>query len=209
MTSLGARVRRFREPRAGCMAAVLDRRYVLAGGSYGDAHKKVWTSRVDEFDPASNTWSEAARLPEPRSDAACLALQNDLYVFGGGDQRHTGQDPLVLRNKKWVERPDLALPEPRLYASAVAPGDSIYIVDGMSKAGDYTSAQNTPWTCNVRNARAAWETLRSFPGSGLISVAAAVVSEKIYIFGGAQAAENGVAISNSVRVTLGFAACWR
>jgi N-acetylneuraminic acid mutarotase len=186
------------QPRAGYMAAVVDGRYVLAGGSYWNANEKVWTSRVDEFEPASNTWSEAAPLPEPRSDAACVALQNDLYIFGGGDHLHARQDALVLRNKKWVELPDLALPEPRLYASAVASGDSIYVLGGMSKAGDYASAQNTLWICNVNKPRGPWETPPGFPGPGLISMAAAVVSDKIYIFGGAYAAENGVANSNSV-----------
>jgi N-acetylneuraminic acid mutarotase len=183
--------------RAGYMAGVLDDRYVLAGGSYWDADQKVWASQVDEFDPTSNTWSAAAPLPEPRSDAACLALQNDLYVFGGGDHRHARQDALVLRNKKWVELPDLALPEPRLYAAAVASGGSIYVMGGMSKAGDYASAHNSLWICDLSKGRGGWETLPSFPGPGLINIAAAAVSDKIYIFGGAHAAENGVANSKS------------
>ncbi len=180
------------------MAGAVDGRYVLAGGSYWDASEKIWISRVDEFEPTSNTWSEAAPLPEPRSDAACVALDDDLYVLGGGDHQRSRQDGVVLRNKKWVELPDLALPEPRLYASAVASGGSIYVMGGMSKAGDYTSARNTVWISNIRKARGSWETLPRFPGPGLISMAAAAVSDRIYIFGGAHAAENGVANSHSV-----------
>lgn len=182
-------------PRAGYIAGVVGGRYVIAGGSFWQHNQKEWTSRLDEYDPLSNTWTEGTSLPEPRSDAAGVAFGHDLYLFGGGDHVRVRTDVLVLRHGKWETVPEAALPEPRLYAGAVVLGRAIYVLGGMSRAGDYMSARNTLWKWSPQSPRKGWEILPPFPGPGLINSAITAVDEKIYLFGGGTT--DGMTVVNS------------
>ena len=60
--------------RAGYMAGVIHGKYVIAGGSYWQDKTKRWTDEVDVYDPVHDSWNQAARLPDPRSDAASVSL---------------------------------------------------------------------------------------------------------------------------------------
>jgi N-acetylneuraminic acid mutarotase len=184
------------QPRAGYIAGVVNGRYVIAGGSFWEKDQKIWTARVDIFDPRTNTWSEAASLPDPRSDSACVTVRGSLYVFGGQDHAIAKSDALVLKHEEWRPLPEAALPESRLYASAVALGNSIYMVGGMSKVRDFKSTRNTLWRWNTTSAKRRWEILPSIPGPGLINTAVAAIHQKIYVFGGAIEGGNDVLNSN-------------
>lgn len=71
-------------PRAGCAAGVLADKLIVAGGTYWLDGKKFWDVRVDAFDARANHWVALAPLPQPRGDAAALAVGDSFYVFGGG-----------------------------------------------------------------------------------------------------------------------------
>jgi N-acetylneuraminic acid mutarotase len=184
------------QPRAGYIAGVIDGRYVVAGGSFWEKDQKIWTARVDAFDPRTNTWSEASSLPEPRSDSACATLGGNLYVFGGQDRAGAKSDALVLKHGKWRPLPEATLPESRLYASAVVSANSIYIAGGMSKTRDPKSVRNSFWRWNTRASKQGWEILPAIPGPGLINLAAAAIHQKIYVFGGANAGGQDYVNSN-------------
>ena len=47
-------------PRGGCAVGVLDGRMILAGGTYWSEGRKIWSDRVDFFDPVANRWEPAA-----------------------------------------------------------------------------------------------------------------------------------------------------
>jgi len=187
-------------PRAGYVAGVINGRYIVAGGSYWENNQRHWTSRVDEFDPRTNAWSQSVSLPEARSDAACVMVRDTLYVFGGGAHGHARSDALALRAGEWEAVPHAALPEPRLYASAVAFDGQVYVVAGLSKPGDYASARNTFWKLTVGSARKGWESLPPLPGPGLVNAAVTVVGQRIYVFGGAHAGGANVVNSNKAYV---------
>jgi len=173
------------QPRAGYMAGVVDRQLVIAGGSYWENDKKIWTSRVDLFDPAADSWRSGTPLPEPRSDSACISYKNALYVFGGGAGGEVRRDAMVFRGGKWSTLATATLPEPRIYSVAVEWRGSIFLVGGMTKATDYTTVKNSLWVWNPESPRAGWDTLPSLPGPGLISHSVAVMGGRIYVFGGA------------------------
>jgi hypothetical protein len=63
---------------AGC--AVLDGKIYVVGGS--DANRAD-LSRVDRFDPATNTWDTVPSLPSPRNALAACAFDGSVYVAGG------------------------------------------------------------------------------------------------------------------------------
>src|SRR5215467_6512487 len=82
-------------PRTGYIGGVVDNRYVVAGGSYWVRDHKLWTSRVDIFDPHQNKWITATPLPEARGDAASVVVGNCLHAFGGLVGSHSRADALV------------------------------------------------------------------------------------------------------------------
>jgi N-acetylneuraminic acid mutarotase len=187
-------------PRAGYMAGVIDGRLVIAGGSYWENGQKMRTTRVDLFDPHANVWQAGPPLPEPRSDAASVSYQDALYVFGGGTQTEVPQDALVFRHGKWSALPEAALPEPRLYPVAVMCRGLLYLVGGMLKAGDYTTASNSLWVWNPASPAAGWKELPPQPGPGKVGYAVAEAEGGIYVFGRAKAGgQNVVNISTVYR----------
>jgi N-acetylneuraminic acid mutarotase len=170
-------------PVAGYMAGVSHGRLVIIGGSYWENKQKHWTDVVQVFDPRSNTWNNEAPLPSPRSDGASATLGDDIYLFGGGKGTDVGRDGLVLHAGKWSAVASGDLPESRLYATAIASGGYIYLLGGMSKAGDYKTVANTFW--RWRPGAKQWEMLPALPGPGRINHAMAEVRGSIYVLGGA------------------------
>jgi len=187
-------------PRAGYMAGVIHGKYVIAGGSYWQDKKKQWTDEVDVYDPAHDSWSHAARLPEPRSDAASVSLGGNLYLFGGGANGAIRRDALVFHGGKWSSLPTAELPEPRIYSVAVANRGLIYILGGMSKHNDYSSLSNKVWVWNPHTPNKRWKEVHSFPGPGLMTAAVAAFGGKIYVLGGAKEGGQDVVNVNTAYV---------
>ena len=50
---------------------------------------------VEKYDIASDTWTEVAPLPTPRSDVAAVAIGSKIWVFGGctGVRTDSGASP--------------------------------------------------------------------------------------------------------------------
>lgn len=174
---------RLPRPVAGYMAAVRGRKLLIIGGSYWKNRRKHWTERVQSLDLPSNSWQEDIPLPFPRSDAASVVMQDDIYIFGGGAGTEVRSDAMVLDNARWSALPSADLPEPRLYPAAIAVGEFIYLLGGMSKPGDYRTIANTflRWQPGSRG----WELLPPLPGPGRILAAMAELDGALYVFGGA------------------------
>jgi len=179
-------------PRSGFMAGNIGGKYVVAGGSYWVGKQKHWASEVDAFDPARNTWSQAAPLPEPRSDAASVVYDGTLYVFGGNVEDHARRDALEFHNQKWSRVPGATLPEPRVYSVAVACKGLIYLVGGLAESNQSTTMSNALWAWDPKSPQKGWRVLPPMPGPGLMAHAVASVHGKVYVLGGAKKAEKGV-----------------
>ena len=106
------------QPVAGYMAGVVNGRLFIIGGSYWLDQKKHRRDLVQVFDPATNTWTNAAALPAPRSDAASATMGRDIYCFGGVTEDDARTDALVLHRGKWTAVPGATLPAPRLSIGA-------------------------------------------------------------------------------------------
>jgi len=170
-------------PVAGYMAGVVKQQLFIIGGSYWDGPKKNRVNLVQVYDPARNSWSNAAPLPVPRSDAASVTLGKDIYCFGGvaGDTAQT--DALVLHRGKWAAVPSATFPAPRLYPVAIASGGYIYVLGGMSTVGDYKTVTDTFW--RWRPGMNAWQVLSPLPGPARVYQAMTEIDGNLYVFGGA------------------------
>jgi N-acetylneuraminic acid mutarotase len=67
-------------PRTEVAVAALDGLIYVIGGFEGDGTP---SAKVEVYDPATDTWSEAAPLPEARHHAAAVEVFGKLWVVGG------------------------------------------------------------------------------------------------------------------------------
>jgi hypothetical protein len=105
--------------------AYLDHRLLVIGG--GNAVEQG----VVQVRAASGTgWTDAGRLPQPRSDLSVLRVGSRVVVLGGYDGRTTAV-PSILTSADGIHWRRLGrLAVPVRYAAAVAMGSSIYAFGG-------------------------------------------------------------------------------
>jgi N-acetylneuraminic acid mutarotase len=79
--------------RGSALAAVVDNKiYVIGGAStipgsketaVFPTHPHMSVGRVEEYDPAANSWRERSAMPTPRNHAAIGVVNGKIYVIGG------------------------------------------------------------------------------------------------------------------------------
>lgn len=179
-------------PRAGYIAGVVGERLLLAGGTYWEGDRKRWSNRTDFFDPVGNQWVAGADLPTPRADAACAVHSDKLYVFGGGAEGQATADALIFNGKQWTSAETLRLPAARIYPVAALLGDRVFVIGGLSVAGDYATAETTVWSLPLLGpARQTWTVHESLPGPKRSHFALASHRGRLYVFGGMTAKGSG------------------
>ena len=123
-------------PQIGCSGAVLDNKLHIIGG----VTLEGGASNLHQvYDPATNSWSEQAPLPDQAGWPAIAVYNGRIYIFGGDnkgvDVRQTDRsfryDPV---KDAWTEI--APLPTPRSYAAATAVGEFIYIYGARTKLLD-------------------------------------------------------------------------
>jgi len=116
------------DPQIGFGSAVAGARLHILGGARGGAAGATNAHQV--YDPATNTWTKKAPIPERLGWPAVAVYKGKIYVFGGDRQgidavqsdRAFAYDP---GNDRWQELKPL--PAPRSYAAAATVGEYIYI----------------------------------------------------------------------------------
>jgi N-acetylneuraminic acid mutarotase len=119
--------------------------------SFGDVNGKIYLfgglpsathgplGLVQEYDTATNTWTEKKNMPLATHHAAVAAFNGKLYVFGGQAVVQPGGSPQMPIANSWEYDPAndswkalAPLPSPRTASSAVAVGGKIYVIGGAS-----------------------------------------------------------------------------
>lgn len=121
-----------------------------------------------------------AEMATPRSDAAYVQIEDQLWVLGGSTEYGTTarMERFDVKAKQLTANSDWILPEAISGSEAVAIGKSIYLFGGMT---DNLQVTDKVRVFNTENS--SWQELAPLP-EGLAYASAAVVNDKVYVFGG-------------------------
>jgi hypothetical protein len=161
-------------------AAVLDGRIYVGGGLAGDTQFFTGTTTAFQYyDPASNTWANAAPMPAPLHHLGMAALGGRIYVTGGYD----GEDFNVDVKAAWAYDPTTNawssiadMPFPRAAHASAAVGGLLYVVGGVG------TGNTQLWTYDP--ATNAWDASRALLPTAREHLTAAEVGGKLYVIAG-------------------------
>jgi N-acetylneuraminic acid mutarotase len=118
----------------GLAAATNDKLYAVGG--LGGANTVASLATVEEYDPATNSWTMKAPMPTPRQHLGLAAASNGrIYAVGGGSPGTVVEEYDPATNG-WVTK--APMPTAREPALAAASNGKIYAVGGGNEVEEYT-----------------------------------------------------------------------
>lgn len=150
---------------------VVDKKiYVIAGGAVGKLFEAV-----ECFDTQTETWTSVAPMRERRCDARAVAVDNDIYVFGGFRRiecpsamhgghniKFCGTEVYSTRNDYWAQVHTrgfglCTMSDSSQIFGAIYDGDEIIVVGDLDVGGMFHCARafnfhSNTWRCVIQNA---------------------------------------------------------
>ena len=163
--------------RMGHSTSVVSGKIYAIGGWYISETQGVALTRVDEYDPTTNTWTKKADMPTQRGITSAVVVNEKIYVIGGEESSIVEvYDPST---DTWAEQTEL--PSQRLWFSTCVVDGIIYVIGGNAGSGGGWSHLGTveaydPST-DTWTRKADMPTARSFS-------ATCVLNGNIYVIGG-------------------------
>src|SRR5215211_4589428 len=191
---------------AGAAAAVNGKLYFVGGAGLPDGSKDVGvhptrpqavTGRVDEYDPATNSWVQKASMPTPRNHHVVAGVNNKIYAIGGrigaafissGSSNTDVVEEYDPATNAWGG-PKAKMPTPRSAGGSGVYNGRIVVAGGEYQDSRMLAAFKVVEAYDV--ATNSWQTLppMQFPRHGL---AAGVVGSRLHVASGdVQSAGNG------------------
>ena len=150
-------------------AAVVDGIIYVPGGFGG-------LTSFEAYDPANDSWTQLAPLPEPAHHMMVTSYNGKVYVFGGGPDLSWRATASVLvydpATAAWTEAE--LMPERRMSGEAVLLGNFIYLVGGTG---------GTTALLRYDPAEDAWAVLPG-PSQPREHVAAVAFNDELWVIGG-------------------------
>lgn len=140
------------------------------------------SNKNEMYDPVTNTWTERAPLPSPRSTAAVTAFENKIYVISG-KLKHEDRNEVFLYDpatNAW--QTGAPMPEARFISGVAVIRDKIVVITGnwsqrVSKIYVYEPSKDR------------WNDLGKIPRSFRLA-AIASIGDRFYILGGIDMDDN-------------------
>jgi|GEM_PF-492148 len=173
--------------------------YVL-GGFYDTSYRA--TTRSDVYDPATNSWSRLADMPQAITHAASVRDGETIYLIGG----YVGNNPgpstsrvLIFntRTNTWSEGPPL--PEPRGAGAAAIVGRTIHFFGGALRTSGTNDADQTDHFMLDLDGGTGWTRGPALP-LGRNHLGSVVLGGQIYVIGGQFGHNEGTTAQSRVDV---------
>jgi hypothetical protein len=167
-------------------AVVNDKLYVFGG--YKNTQIQV-TGRSDVFDPATDTWTRLADMPEPLTHAGQVVHGTTVWLIGGfvGNNPGPGTSHVWKYNtltNTWSRGP--SLPVARGAGAAAIVGDKIYFFGGLDHANSDANPVKTDYADTYvfdTNGGTSWRKLAPFPNARN-HLAGVALNGMVYAIGG-------------------------
>lgn len=130
-------------------AVALDGKIYVMGGTYTSPNGTTNgnSSKLQVYDPVSNTWSPKANMPEPRIASSAVALDGKIYIIGGSGGSQKDYSLLIydqasntwtkktdaLYNKEWLSSTVL---DGKIYAMGGAGQNMLFVYDPLTDTWD-------------------------------------------------------------------------
>jgi N-acetylneuraminic acid mutarotase len=157
--------------------------YVMGGAlTYQGTAQDTALSTVEEYDPATDTWTSKADMPTPRACVSTSAVNGKIYAIGGSPgtpwyQGLTTVEEYDPATDTWTRKADM--PTGRTYISTCAVNGKIYAIGGVRSGG----ADHVSQVEEYDPATDTWTTKADIP-TARSGVATSAVNGKIYAIGG-------------------------
>lgn len=174
------------QPRGQLSGVVLDGKLYAIGGQFGHDQGPYDVALVHRYDPATDRWTEAARLPHPVSHAesSTFTVDGQVLVIGGRNhQEPRSSDGRILASVLLYDPPrDLWITLDHLPLALTGPAAAVIgselIVSGGGRAPSEKPVADT-WALPFRDA---WRPGPSLP-TAVAEVAAGVIGRYLYVVG--------------------------
>lgn len=177
-------------PRQEHSVAALDGRIYVIGGITPSGDTFPTTDRVEVYDTATDSWSDAAPLPVAMNHPNVAAAEGRLYVIGGlsgGASWQALPDSFVYdpATNQWTPLPSMPAGSERGSSAVGVSGTTIYLAGGMRtltpEPGGLHDTVDTVSSYDV--VTGAWASLPNLP-EARDHVGGAVVDTTFYVLGG-------------------------
>lgn len=153
---------------------VVNGKIYVFGGIIGAPIDRQYTSIVEEYDPATNVWTEKASMTMEKAFMETKVINNKIYVMGGVGKTGSSDKTELYdpETDTWTTMTPMLTP--RSEFESVVINNSIYVIGGdttYSSTEVYDPATDT-WTAKA-SASKVWAPAKC-----------EVISNKIYIIGG-------------------------
>jgi Kelch motif len=118
-----------RHARGGLALVAAGGKLYAIGGNAGGGN----VAPAEEYDPATNRWTDLPPLPNPRNHVAGFAYQGTACVAGGREPNHADVHCWDPAARRWTSLPPL--PTPTSGAGGGALGDRVFVAGGESTRG--------------------------------------------------------------------------
>ena len=147
-----------------------DGRFLVAGGSYFEGGKKVWSDDL-RFRETNGRWGSDLNLAHPTSDGVSCETPLGLFCAGGTDGQTKFSDAFILSFGGEIGLPGSALgtrhlpplPEPVVMGAAAADGETVYVV-----------SSNKVFRLALGAPSSGWQEIASIPGPAREQMVAAI-----------------------------------
>jgi len=179
-------------PRSALSTSVVNGKIYAIGGDGGNYLPAPTLSVVEEYDPATDTWTKKADMPTPRGSLCTAVVNGKIYAIGGITGIAGGGGPLVSIVEEydpvtntWTQK-SAKMPTPRSLFSVSVVNGKIYAIGGDRRNINVNNIVNPYGTSLVEEydpVKDVWTKKVNMP-TKRCCLSTAAVKGKIYAIGG-------------------------
>lgn len=176
---------------AGMFAGVSHDALIAAGGANFPDKKpweggaKAWYDTVWCLDEPQGQWRAMGKLPSARGYGLSITTDEGVLCIGGAEAaQHLSACVRLSWHDGALQIDSLpALPQPCANMTGARLGDTIYVAGGITTPTS-TSAMSTFWALDLKDVKAGWKSLPTWPGRPRMLAIGAASAGSFFIAGG-------------------------